>query len=243
MWERRLASLAIAVAVVQASPVLTQKRSAAPPPHRAPAAPVHVPSPTLRSTPTISIPHQVRSTAVPRNVSGTRPTSTISFPHQVRPTPVPQKYFCRGPHATLWHPASGGQLTPIHHEYARARAVHREIACRISITGGVLVLPVVAYYGVPVILEVPEIGSVLVSEESYAKLYDQLSSPDPQQVDLGMAAPRTIKANETIEQAQSGPVNMVPADAEPLESSARDLSEPMSFSSPTKRRPRPRSLY
>jgi hypothetical protein len=79
----------------------------------------------------------------------------------------------------------------------------------------------------------------LMSEESY----DQLSSPDPQQVDLGMAALRTIKANETIEQAQSGPVNMVPADAEPLESSARDLSEPVSFSSPTKRRPRPRSRY
>ena len=34
------------------------------------------------------------------------------------------------------------------------------------ITGGVLVLPVVAYYGVPVILEVPEIGSVLVSEKT-----------------------------------------------------------------------------
>jgi hypothetical protein len=243
MWERRLASLAIAVAVVQASPVLAQKRSAAPPPHRAPAAPVHVPSPTLRPTPTISIPHQVRSTAVPRNVSGTRPTSTISFPHQVRPTPVPQNISAGGHTPLFGIRRPGVQLTPIHHEYARARAVHREIARRIAITGGVLVLPVVAYYGVPVILEVPEIGSVLVSEESYAKLYDQLSSPDPQQVDLGMAALRTIKANETIEQAQSGPVNMVPADAEPLESSARDLSEPVSFSSPTKRRPRPRSLY
>jgi hypothetical protein len=88
--------------------------------------------------------------------------------------------------------------------------VHREIGRRIAITGGVLVLPLVAYYGVPVILEVPEIGSVLVSEENYAKLYDQLSSPDPQQVELGIAALRTIKANETIEQAQSEPVNMVP---------------------------------
>jgi len=159
---------------------------------------------------------------------------------------VPQNISAGGHTPLFGIRRPGVQLTPIHHEYARARAVHREIACRIAITGGVLVLPVVAYYGVPVILEVPEIGSVLVSEESYAKLaklYDQLSSPDPQQVDLGMAAPRTIKANETIEQAQSGPVNMVPADAEPLESSARDLSEPMSFSSPTKRRPRPRSLY
>src|SRR5215467_3059558 len=121
--------------------------------------------------------------------------------------------------------------------------LHREIARRIAITGGVLVLPVVAYYGVPVVLEVPEIGSVLVSEENYARLYDQLSSSDPQQLDVGIAALRTIKANEALEQAQGGTVNMVPADAEPEESNARDLSEPVSFSSPTKGRSRPRPLY
>jgi len=115
--------------------------------------------------------------------------------------------------------------------------VHREIGRRIAITGGVLVLPAVAYYGVPVILEVPEIGSVLVSEENYANLYDQLSSPDPQQVELGIAALRAIKANETVEQAQGGPVNMVPVDAVP-ESSAKDLSEAVSFSSPSKNNPR-----
>ena len=80
-----------------------------------------------------------------------------------------------------------------------------------------LVLPVVAYYGVPVVLEVPEIGSVLVNEENYARLYHQLSSPDPRQVDVGIAALRAIKANEVLEQAQGGTVNMVPADAEPEE--------------------------
>ena len=121
--------------------------------------------------------------------------------------------------------------------------MHREIARRIVITGGVLVLPVVAYYGVPIILEVPEIGSVLVSEENYANLYDQLSSPDPQQVELGIAALRAIKANETDEQAQNGSVNMVPANAESVDPGARDLSELVSFSSPPKGRPRPRPLY
>jgi hypothetical protein len=136
----------------------------------------------------------------------------------------------------------GVQFTPTHHDYARARTLHREIARRIVIRGGVLVLPVVAYNGVPVILEVPEIGSVLVSEENYANLYDQLSSPDPQQVELGIAALRAIKANEAVEQAQGGPINMVPADVEP-ESSARDLSEPVSFSSPSKNKPRQGGLY
>jgi len=111
--------------------------------------------------------------------------------------------------------------------------VHRQIARRIAITGGVLVLPVVVYYGVPVVLEVPEIGSILVSEEDYASLYDQLSSTDPQQVELGVAALRAIKAKETAEGAQDGPINVVPANVE-SESSARDLSEPMSFSSPSK---------
>jgi len=36
----------------------------------------------------------------------------------------------------------------------------REIARRIALTAGVLVLAVVAYYGVPVILEVPEMERV-----------------------------------------------------------------------------------
>jgi len=104
----------------------------------------------------------------------------------------------------------GVQLTPIHHEYARARAVHREIACRIAITGGVLVLPVVAYCGVPVILEMPEIGSFLVSEESCAKLYDQLSSPDPQQVDLGMAAPQQSEQTRQSNRRKAGPSTWFP---------------------------------
>lgn len=232
MWERGLAALAAAIIVqVSLSPVMAQKRSAAPTFHRAPAAPVHVPS--ARPLPTISIPHQVRSTPAPRNISSTqvRPTSaprSVSST-QVRPTLGPQNISARGP--ALVRP--GVHVTPVHYEYARARAVHRQIARRIAITGGVLVLPVVVYYGVPVVLEVPEIGSVLVSEEDYASLYDQLSSTDPQQVELGVAALRAIKAKETAEGAQDGPINVVPANVE-SESSARDLSEPMSFSSPSK---------
>src|SRR5260370_24209501 len=40
------------------------------------------------------------------------------------------------------------------------RAVYREVARRINIAGGVLVLPVVAYYGGPLILNVPDLGYV-----------------------------------------------------------------------------------
>ena len=224
MWERRLAALAIAVAVqASLSPALAaQKRSAAPPTHRAPAPAL---APIFRPT---SILHQVRSSPVPRNVSAHHPIEVH----------MPQTGTRR----------TGIHFTPNNHELARGRAVHREIARRVVIAGGVLALPIVTFYGAPVNLEVPQIGYVQVSEEDYAKLYDKLSSSDPQQLEDGIAALRQIKANETLEQAQGEPINMVPANAEPLESYARDLSEPISFSSPSKGRPRrgrdaPKPLY
>jgi hypothetical protein len=104
----------------------------------------------------------------------------------------------------------GVQLTPIHHEYARARAVHREIACRIAITGGVLVLPVVAYYGVPVILEMPEIGSFLVSEESCAKLYDLCPHPILSKLILGWQHPEQSKQTRQSNRRKAGPSTWFP---------------------------------
>src|SRR5262245_56225520 len=46
----------------------------------------------------------------------------------------------------------------------RPRAVYREITRRINIADGVLALPKVVYYGVPVILDVPGLGFVDVPE-------------------------------------------------------------------------------
>ena len=43
------------------------------------------------------------------------------------------------------------------------RAVLREVARRVSVAGGVIVLPVVAFFGAPVILDVPGIGYVDVT--------------------------------------------------------------------------------
>src|SRR2546428_13106220 len=68
----------------------------------------------------------------------------------------------------------------------RPRAVERNIGRRITIAGGVLVLPEVAYYGVPVILDVPGLGFVDVPEDEYARLYEKLSSSDPEQIDAAM---------------------------------------------------------
>ena len=128
-------------------------------------------------------------------------------------------------------PSSGAQQV-------RRRAVYREAARRINVAGGVLVLPVVVYYGVPVILNVPELGYVDVPEDEYARLYDKLSSSDSEQVQEAMSSLRKLKEREEaeIEAAQRGPERMEPAGLE-------DLSEPIFFDAPSRTETRRRGLY
>src|SRR5262245_28215273 len=128
-------------------------------------------------------------------------------------------------------PSSGAQQV-------RRRAVYREPARRINIAGGVLVLPAVVYYGVPVILNVPELGYVDVPEDEYAGLYDKLSSSDSEQVQEAMSSLRKLKELEEaeIEAAQRGPRRMEPANLE-------DLSEPIFFDPPSRAQTRRRGLY
>ena len=110
---------------------------------------------------------------------------------------------------------------------AGPRAVVRKVARRITVAGGVLDLPEVAYYGVPVILDVPALGYVEVSEDEYARVYEQLSSSDQEQIDEAIASLRAIKSTKDaeVEAVRSG---SAPGDDE------RDLSEPMSFGRPSK---------
>ena len=117
-------------------------------------------------------------------------------------------------------------------QWAKRRAVIREVARRISVGGGVLVLPEVAYYGAPVILDVPGVGFVEVAEVEYARLYKQLSSSGQEQVDAAIASLRAIKAAEDaeIEAAQNAP-RSAPGQVE------RDLSERISFGRPSRATP------
>ena len=113
------------------------------------------------------------------------------------------------------------------------------MAGRVAVAGGVLVLPAVAYFGVPVILDVPELGYVELPEDRYAELYDKLSSADPEQVQEAIAALREIKAAEDaqVEAMQHSAVNVIPTDSDattPTDADVpaaaeRDLSEPISF--------------
>jgi len=179
----------------------------------------HAPLPMIKPIQENRISRQIRSAPAPRDVGQDAPQQ------QSRTTDRP-------PLVGLERvPSSGAQQ-------ARPRAVYREPARRINIAGGVLVLPVVVYYGVPVILNVPELGYVDVPEDEYARLYDKLSSSDSEQVQEAMSSLRKLKELEEaeVEAAQRGPERMEPANRE-------DLSEPIFFGSPSRTQTRRRGLY
>jgi hypothetical protein len=123
-------------------------------------------------------------------------------------------------------------------QQVRPRAVHREVARRITIAGGVLVLPEVAYYGAPVILNVPGVGYVDVPEDEYARLYEKLSSSNSEQVQEAMSALRRLKEAEEaeVEALQHAP-RMQP------DNDTQDLSEPIFFHSPSRAQPQRKGLY
>ena len=110
----------------------------------------------------------------------------------------------------------------------------RELARRIDIAGGVLALPKVEYYGVPVILDVPGLGFVDVPEDEYARLYEKLSSSDSGQVEEAMSSLHKIKALEEaeVEALERGPERAGPGDVQGLSGRiSGDLSEPIFFHS------------
>ena len=183
-----------------------------------------------------------------------RPPAPTHDPKEVRSPPSPasvmpsagsQQPVVRTVPPLVDHPnVSGAKNAPSGSvQPARPPAVERNVGRRITIAGGVLVLPEVAYYGVPVILDIPGLGFVNVPEEEYARLYEKLSSSAPEQINAAMVSLRAIKAAEDfeIEAAQRRPA--LSSDGTDLE---RDLSEPMSFEGPSNfraRRGRSRGLY
>jgi hypothetical protein len=173
-----------------------------------------------------------------------KPIQENRFRKQIRSAPAPENVgagqdepqrLSRTDHPPLMGvehvPGSGAQQV-------RRRYVYREPAQHINIAGGVLVLPVVAYYGVPVILNVPELGYVDVPEDEYARLYDKLSSLDSEQVQEAMSSLRKLKELEEaeVEALQRGPERVEPDDIQ-------DLSEPIFFRSPSRAETRRRGLY
>jgi hypothetical protein len=163
---------------------------------------------------------------------------------QIRLAPAPVNAGARQDEAEWLSRADHPPLTGVEHvpgsgaQQVRRRYVYREPARHINIAGGVLVLPVVVYYGVPVILNVPELGYVDVPEDEYARLYDKLSSSDSEQVQEAMSSLGKLKELEEaeVEAWQRGPERVEP-------DNTHDLSEPIFFHSPSRAETRRRGLY
>jgi hypothetical protein len=217
----KLKALAIFACLVSSPDALAQQIDPAPPlGMNAPWAP-RAPAPAIKPTQPNQIPTQVLSAPARGNVNRGGGTPLLRTEHP-RTDRLNSSGVRQAPSAVV--------------QPARPRAVVRKVARRITVAGGVLVLPEVAYYGVPIILDVPDLGYVEVSEDEYARLYKQLSSSDQEQVDGAIASLRAIKSTEDaeVEAARRG---SAPGDGE------RDLSEPMSFGRPSKITEPSRRLY
>jgi hypothetical protein len=215
----KLGALAIFACLISSPDALAQQINPAPPlGTNAPWTP-RAPAPAIKPTQPNQIPSQIRSAPSRGTV------------HQGRGTPL-----LRTPPTDRLN-SSGVRRAPSRVvQPARPGAVVRKVALRITVAGGVLVLPEVAYYGVPIILDVPDLGYVEVSEDKYARLYEQLSSSDREQVDEAIASLRAIKSTEDAE-AEAARRGSARGDGE------RDLSEPMSFGRPSKSTEPSRGLY
>jgi hypothetical protein len=187
---------------------------------------VRLNAPRVETPPPVIKPKLIRSPPAAGNVGA------------VQDAPQPQSRTDQPPLTGVEQQRSGAV------QQVRPRAVYRELARRINIAGGVLALPKVVYYGVPVILDVPGLGFVDVPEDEYARLYEKLSSSNSEQVEEAMSSLRRIKALEDaeVEALERGPERTGPGDIQELSGrTSKDLSEPVFFHSMGQ--PRSRRLY
>jgi hypothetical protein len=120
----------------------------------------------------------------------------------------------------------------------------RPITRQVVFHGGLLAIPAVVAFGVPVLLEVPGIGSVSVAEDRYRELYELLTSENAADSERAYTELKQIKLSEPstdpIDGPPVAPTNMLPpgfkAGAPRAVSGARDLAEPLSFDGPPPKR-------
>ncbi len=86
-----------------------------------------------------------------------------------------------------------------------AARVNRPVARHVRLHGGVLAVPAVVAFGVPVLLQVPGIGPVSVPEDRYRALYDLLASENPDDWERAYTDLQRIRR-----ETNSGPINMLP---------------------------------
>jgi hypothetical protein len=215
---KRIVTFAVFAFLVSSYPALAEESNS--------TGPVRLNAPRVETPPPVIKPKLIRSPPAAGNVGAGQDA------------PQPQSRTDRPPLTGVeQQPSSAVQQV-------RPRAVYRGLARRINIADGVLALPKVVYYGVPVILDVPGLGFVDVPEDEYARLYEKLSSSDSDQVEEGMSSLRRIKALEDaeVEAHERGPERTRPGDIQDLSGRiSKDLSEPIFFHS--RGQTRSRRLY
>jgi hypothetical protein len=96
--------------------------------------------------------------------------------------------------------------------------IDRPVARHVRLHGGLMAVPEVIMIGVPVILDVPELGPVSVAEDSYGELYQLLTSDNPDDWERAYTELKQIKQKEVTTastgesngSASVGPTNTVP---------------------------------
>ena len=205
---KRIVAFAAFAVLVSSYPALAQESSG--------TGPLRLNAPRVEAPPPLIRPKLIRSPPAVGNVDAGQDASQ------------PQSGIDRSLLTGVKQPPSSAV------QQRRPRAVYRGSAQHINIADGVLALPNVVYYGVPVILDVPGLGFVDVPEDEYARLYQKLSSSDSEQMEEAMSSLRRLKELEDaeVEAHERGPERAGPGGVQDLSGRiSKDLSEPIFFHS------------
>ena len=132
--------------------------------------------------------------------------------------------------------------------------VKRAIARHVRFHGRLLAIPAVVAIGIPVLLDVPDLGEVNIPEDDYPEIYDLLTSDSAADQEKAFALLQSMK-NESptgsaeAESASQGAdpsglriVHPPVTTSSAAPDSGRDLAEPLSFDDPAPKR-RARGLW
>jgi hypothetical protein len=127
--------------------------------------------------------------------------------------------------------------------------VERAVARHVRFHGRLLAVPAVVVIGIPVFLDVPDLGEVSIPEDDYPEIYGLLTSDDAADQEKAFALLQSIKNKVPIGSAEAasasqstGPsgfriVHPPVTTSSVAPDSAHGLEEPLSFDDPAPRRP------
>jgi len=130
--------------------------------------------------------------------------------------------------------------------------VERAVARHVRFHGRLLAVPAVVVIGIPVFLDVPDLGEVSIPEDRYQEIYDLLTSDDAADQERAFALLQSMKGegptgSAAAQSGSTGPsgfriVHPPQTASSVAPDSAPDLAEPLNFDDPAPKR-RARRLW